>query len=368
MTTPNPAPTGAADSRLQDAAVALLAAWMGERFFRTFRPLAPSDADPGGFDMILAQRDRRIGVTVQPLWDDSAASTTGAATPGLSELVETPDGAYALWVPPGGAVPTDEPHASDFRSRLEHALNGLEPAERREFRLPVRAHFAQVEGDGAYVSVAGGLAPHWLAISDGVAGSYHLDSRELKRLPEQEAELEIMLSRLRDVAEALEPGEVTPVELHDYWLVSRIPGDAPAGLTVIGAPPTFVPDDGAVLRRAFRAGIRRTTDAVEAAAGSCEMSVLVIVAPLAHLADERVTPALRGMSPASYAAIDLIVLVTDGLVRQVLQPRALPWDGEAASRHGEQATGGSKPSVSADPVDADPSSAEASAETTPEQA
>lgn len=32
------------------------------------------------------------------------------------------------------------------------------------------------------------------------------------------------------------------------------------------------------------------------------------------------------MNPASYGAIDLIALVADGSVRQVLQPRSLPWE------------------------------------------
>ena len=32
------------------------------------------------------------------------------------------------------------------------------------------------------------------------------------------------------------------------------------------------------------------------------------------------------MNPALYAGIDLVVLVADGQVRQVLQPRSLPWE------------------------------------------
>ena len=38
------------------------------------------------------------------------------------------------------------------------------------------------------------------------------------------------------------------------------------------------------------------------------------------------TTALRGMSPATYGGVDLIALVADGAVRQLLQPRSLPWE------------------------------------------
>jgi hypothetical protein len=47
--------------------------------------------------------------------------------------------------------------------------------------------------------------------------------------------------------------------------------------------------------------------------------------------DELVTAALKGMNPATYGALDLIVLVADGSVRQVLQPRTLPWEQERNS-------------------------------------
>ena len=47
---------------------------------------------------------------------------------------------------------------------------------------------------------------------------------------------------------------------------------------------------------------------------------------LAHLKDELATAALRGMNPMAYSALDLIAIVADAGVRQVLQPRSLPWE------------------------------------------
>jgi hypothetical protein len=32
------------------------------------------------------------------------------------------------------------------------------------------------------------------------------------------------------------------------------------------------------------------------------------------------------MNPALYGALDMVVLIADGNVRQVLQPRSLPWE------------------------------------------
>ena len=95
-------------------------------------------------------------------------------------------------------------------------------------------------------------------------------------------------------------------------------------MTVIGGPTDADPHDGAVVRRQLR---RHVTRAVEQRdEGGCDLAVLVLAGALAHIGDELVTASLRGMNPASYGALDLIVLVADGQVRQVLQPRSLPWE------------------------------------------
>jgi hypothetical protein len=301
----------------------MLAAWMGARYFRTFR--VASDLDPE-FDAVLLQRDRRIGVTIGELWE-------GGAPPGASNLERLTAGdlearddtnAYALWVPPGGQVPDFEPGLSDVRLIVSRGLTGLDAGERRELRVPVTLRLAKIEAGGAYMSVTGGLASQWTHLSEGITGAYHLDSRELHRLPEERAEVELLLSRVRDRAVMLEPEEITTVDVHDYWLVSRLPGPEPHGLTVIGAPASLDPNDGAVIRRLLRRHITRATE--QRAEVGRDLSALLLVAPLGHLDEERVTAALRGMNPASYGGIDLIALVADGAVRQVLQPRSLPWE------------------------------------------
>lgn len=300
----------------------MLAHWMGARYFRTFRVAEEATS----FDALLMQRERRVGVTVGTLWEGDGPS--GAA--GLESLV-TADleaganpNAFALWVPPGASVPREEPGLSDLRVLVTRGLNGLHPGDRREIRRPVALRLAKIDAAGAYMSVSGGLAPQWTFLSEGMNGSFHLDSRDLFRLPEEQAEVEILNSRVRDRAVLLEPEEITRVDVHDYWLVSGVPAPEPAGLTVIGSPEGADPADTGSMRRLLR---RHVTRALEQRAGhGNDLSVLLLVASLAHMEDERVTAALRGMNPASYGAIDLIALVADGSVRQVLQPRSLPWE------------------------------------------
>ena len=312
-------------SRSERAALSMLAAWMGERYFRTFRR---SDEDPGPFDALLSQRERRVGVTIGPLWDED--DPPSFEPPGVAEFerMVTSDledgGGYVLWVPPGGELPADEPQRSELRLRVSNGLKGLAPGERRELRLPVRLYLAKIQDSGAYVSVSGGLSSVWTDMSTGVEGAFHLDSLAIHRLPEEQAEVDIIISRVRDRAALLSTGELTEVDVHDHWLVSRLAADEPAGLTVIAAPPAVVAGDGAAVRRVFRRRIRRASEQREA--GECDFCVLLLVASPAHIGDEMATAALRGMSPTAYGSLDLIALAGDGQVRQVLQPRSLPWE------------------------------------------
>lgn len=318
--------TGDATSRLREVAVAMAADWMGQRFFRTFRP---AEGESAPFDARLRQRDRAVGVTFATLWDEQPREAAVAA---MEALVATDlaagndDGAYVLWAPPGAALPEGEPQRSELRLALVRGLAGLAPGQRREVRLPVQLRLAKVEPEGAYMMVTGVLSSEWAHLSEGVRGVYHLDARDLLRLPEEPAEMDIILSRIRDRAAVMVPQEVTEVAVHDYWVVSRLPVDSPRGLTVVTAPRVTAadPDDGTRVRRSLRRAVRRASEA-RAATPEVEFGVLVLLDALGHIKAELATQALRGMSPASYGAVDEILLVADGQVREVLQPRELPW-------------------------------------------
>ena len=67
-----------AASRQHHVALSMLAGWMGERFFRTFRPRLD---EPTVFDALIGRREARIGVTFGLLWgDDPAAHADVIAT------------------------------------------------------------------------------------------------------------------------------------------------------------------------------------------------------------------------------------------------------------------------------------------------
>ncbi len=316
------------------AALHLVTTWMSEKYFRTFRPV---EGDPGAFDALLQQRDRRVGVTVGSLWesddalpgtDDLAAMLTADMRADGSSIER---GAYAVWVPPKAALPTTEPQISNLRLILARGLGGLAPGEAREVRLPLTLVLAKLSDEGAYVSVTGGLAPEWTVISEGAPGSFHLDSRALYRLPEERAEIDILVTRVRDRAALLATGEVTDVQVNDTWTVSRLPAGAPEGVTVMIAPPQVDPLDGTLVRRMLRRHVQRAVaqrEAARAAGQQDDLSTLVLVGALAHVKDELATAALRGMNPAAYGGLDLIAVVADGGVRQVLQPRSLPWEAQ----------------------------------------
>ncbi len=317
---------------VRDAALELVASWMGERYFRTFRL---DDAAVEHFDALITQRERRIGVTVGLLWDEESEALEG--TEELAELMATEvmedraiaDAGYVIWVPPGAELPRDEPAWSQFRVLLAGGLAGLAPGDRREVRLPVTLKLAKLQAEGQYVSVSGTLSSQWTTISDGVNGAYHLDARALHRLSSEQAEIDIVISRVRDRAALLDTEEVTNVAVHDYWRVSRLPEQSAIGVSVVAAAPTFDPTEGVTVRRQFRRDVKRAVE--QRNAGDEDLTALVMVSPLAHLEDELLTSALRGMNPASYGALDLIVLVADGAVRQVLQPRTLPWETAATA-------------------------------------
>ena len=316
------------------ATLEMLAAWMSERYFRTFRV---ADEDPGAFDDLLTQRDRRVGVTLGALWETTESD---ASVPGVEELAEalTGDlqtdraidaGAYVVWVPPKAMLPLEDPRFSDLRVSLAKGLAGLARGERREVPILVTVHLAKIQDEGAYMSVAGGLAPEWTTLSEGLPGAFHLDARALTRLPEEREEIEVIVGLVRDKAVLLRPEETTTVQVRDTWVVSRLPAGAPEGVTVIAAPSDLDPLEGAPVRRMLRRHVQRAVgarEACEAAGATVDLHALALIGAVAHLKDELATAALRGMNPAAYGNLDLIAIAGDGAMRQVLQPRSLPWE------------------------------------------
>ena len=307
--------------------VHLLAAWMSERFYRTFRPIGIDDGT-GGYDALLKQRERTVGVFVETLWSVDARPELSEFETLLTQdivadnLVEP--GGYGIWIPPKAGIPADEPDYSELRLRLAQGLRALGNDERRELRIPKKVRLAKLENEGSYMSVTGGFSTEWLALSDGLTGAFHLDSSEITRLPKEEAELTTMKNQIRERAMVLEENELTEIDLHDHWTVSHLPSTIESGVSVIAPPVDIDPADGTPVRRDLRRALKRVNEApvnIEA-----DLKALVVVTATSHLEKELVTMALKGMSPTNYVQLDLIVVVADGELRQVLKPRKLPWE------------------------------------------
>ena len=308
----------------------LLAAWMSERFYRTFRPAdeLPKNDDTIGFDALITQRNRMIGVFIAELWNaPEIASVTDQLSALLSddavsdESIE--DGGYAVWIPPKVQLPSTEPYLSELRLQLVKGMRGIPIDERREIRIPRAVTLAKLENTGAYMSVAGGFSKEWLALSEGVQGSFHLDSHEISRLPKERAEVESMMTQIRDKAMLLREGELTELDIFDHWTISHLPETINSGVAVISPPPELDPHDGTPVRRDLRRVLKRVQ---QSAMSTVDMNVLVVTTAVTHIDQELVTTAIKGMSPTMYGMLDLVVVVADGELRQVLQPRALPWD------------------------------------------
>ena len=119
----------AAEARARAVTTALVAAWMGERYYRTFRP---AEDAASAFDTLFAQRDRRIGVSCGLLWE-------GGGPPGASELeellkddLEGDEGGYVVWAPPGGELPwrSRGSRRCGWRSRAASAASSRASAAR----------------------------------------------------------------------------------------------------------------------------------------------------------------------------------------------------------------------------------------------
>tara|TARA_B110000438_G_scaffold99646_1_gene98602 strand:+ start:7002 stop:7949 length:948 start_codon:yes stop_codon:yes gene_type:complete len=307
----------------------LLAAWMSEKFYRTFRPSDQlvKNEEEIGFDALITQRNRTIGVFIAELWTAPEHAIVTDQLGGLladdmvsDESIE--EGAYAIWVPPKVQLPSTEPYISELRLQLLKGMRGISTDERREIRIPRVVTLAKLENTGAYMSVTGGFSTEWLALSEGVQGSFHLDSHKISRLPKERAEVESMMTQIRDRAMLLREGELTELDIFDHWTISHLPETLKSGVTVISPPPELDPHDGTPVRRDLRRLLKQVQ---QLDMSTVDMKVLVVTTAVTHIDQELVTTAIKGMSPSMYGMLDLIVVVADGELRQVLQPRSLPW-------------------------------------------
>jgi hypothetical protein len=293
-------------------ALELFLRWLNEARERRFT--LPEAVDCAA---ISVDGETRLAIEVRPLLgsvDDGA--WVGARTRLEDLLGEELPGTYALWAPFGAALPAGEPMLSEFIDAVRQAAVKLGPHERSYVPLPVWIVLRKVSDDGGVVSVTGGLNQHWARFTELVRGTYDLDSTAVHRLPESGAHLDELIGQVVDVTKQLSAGQRAEIETIDAWTLQRLFGEG--GVTIVGAPPTQTDDPGLAVRRNFRRILAEVGPSLRSA--EAELRALVVLGHYARMDQEGATTAMRGYDPSLYSGIDFVCLVTDGLVKPIIDP------------------------------------------------
>ena len=291
-------------------ALELLLRWLNEGQQQPFR------IENGGDGGAMATNGAvRLVVEVRQLLGPTENIEWLAARERLEEqLGGAVPGSVALWVPAGADLPVGELALSEFIDHVSQAAVKLGPHERAYVPLPIRLFLRKTSDGGNVVSVTGGLNPHWARFTERVRGTFDLDSTRLHRLPESEEHLEALLDAIVERSSKLEAGQIAEVETVDAWTVQRMTGE---GVMIVGVPPAETQDAGLKVRRNLRRILGEAAPALRAS--DADMKALVLLGYYARIEEEGATIAMRGFSPGLYSGLDYVCLVTDGLVKALIQ-------------------------------------------------
>jgi hypothetical protein len=226
-----------------------------------------------------------------------------------------------LWAPPRAAVPAEEPGASDFVMRVQMAAAPMPPGGRNEVDLPVAIQIAKVRDEGGYASVIGGLSRFWTLITERLNGTYHVNSSQLRRAPQDETVRNALFDRIGEVAKGLALGDAVEVDAVEAWTVQRLREDplGERGFAIVQAPPKIDPSEGAIMRRLVRKRLREANDAL--AAVEADVKGVGLVAVYEYAEHENVGSFVKSLDPSLYAGLQVVAAIVDGEVRPIFQPR-----------------------------------------------
>lgn len=285
--------------------------WLAER---SGEAVAPPTTGPAGL-FVTTVAGQRIAVDVAPMaTGEPPAGWSGALAAFCARLQPGQTGGVLLWLPGGAAPPAQEPAASEALHAVQAAVDTAASGATAEARLPITLSIRKRAESGAYVSAFGGLAPLWAQFTDRVQGYYQIDSTALHRLPDDEAYIRGLIDRVVEASEGMALGEARAAPAEDHWLVQRL--RAGAGCAALGLPPGDESENGAPLRKRLRAALRE--GAARLAGEPAELRVLALFAHYGSLEGEPVGPALRGLDPALFGGLDLVVLLANGAVKPLI--------------------------------------------------
>lgn len=271
-------------------------------------------ADPAAGGETLS---RRATLAIVPLF--SADEETDARAAGLAQALSAePDageGGLVLWTPPGASPP--EPGDEAALKVIREAAAALAPGASGEADFPVTLAVRKVGDEGSYLSVQGGLSPHWARFTNQVFGQFQLDSNALFRLSSDRDKVSQLVDFVVLVANGIRAvGQTADAPARDSWSLQRLPDLS--GARVIAAPPTSEPEAGTPVRRALRSGVRAALRAF--AAADAPVRLVSFVGVFRSLEEETASMALRGLDPTTFAQLDAVCLVADGGLRELFGP------------------------------------------------
>ena len=212
--------------------------------------------------------------------------------------------------------PTPDDQATALQ-RIRDAAATLALGDRGEVGFPVTLGLRKTGDEGSYLSVQGGLSPHWARFTNQVFGQFQLDSTALHRLPEDPNTVTQLVDFLVLVANGIRTaGAATTAPADDTWSLQRLPGLA--GARVVAAAPAATPEQGGPVRKALRAGTRTAITALDRSPAS--VRIITYVGVFRAIQEETASIALRGLDPASFAHFDAACLVADAELRVLFGP------------------------------------------------
>ncbi|MCY3919937.1 MAG: hypothetical protein OXG38_09050 [Chloroflexi bacterium] len=276
-----------------------------------------SSAEGVGLARLALPDDRGAALAVVPLFTPDAETDArcAALAHALSDAAGADLDGLVLWTPPGAPIPAPDDDAA--LQRIREAAAGLAPGDRAEVGFPVTLGIRKVGDEGSYLSVQGGLSPHWARFTNQVFGQFQLDSTALHRLPQDPDKVTQLVDFLVLVANGIRTaGNTTTAPAEDTWSLQRLPGLA--GPRVIAAAPAAEPEQGGPVRKALRAGTRAAITELERFPASVRL--ITYVGVFRAIQEETASIALRGLDPASFAHFDVACLVADAELRVLFGP------------------------------------------------
>ncbi len=307
--------------RLMTYTASLLVDWFTERSGHAY---VIEHAIDGETPVFVARSDTgTLAVAMAPLWEAGSDPAAEDARLAMQERLDAGSvrGPYLVWVPPRGAVPGEEPAASDFAMRVQLASAPMQPGGRAEIDLPVQVQLAKVREEGGYASVVGGLSRFWTSITERVNGTFHVNSLQLRRAPQAEPVRTALLDRIGELSRGLNVGDAVEFDCAEAWTVQRLRTEplGEHGFAIAQAPPKIDPSDGTLMRRMVRKRLKAAGETLAAVPADVKGAGLLAIYEYAE--HENVGSFVKSLDPGLFAGLGIVAAVVDGEVRPVFQPR-----------------------------------------------